>query len=95
MNTHRFGRQFHHAAAEIGAACGFRYEACREILFRLFGDREATKERILSLTVGRLYSFVLNNKARLKDAFREAMADGASGEPKAACPVVEKEFRFL
>ncbi len=95
MNTHRFGRQFHHAAAEIGAACGLRYEACREILFRLFGDREATKERILSLTVGRLYSFVLNNKARLKDAFREAMADGASGGSKAACPVVEKEFRFL
>jgi len=75
LDTHRHGRNFHHVVAEVGGGCGLRYEECRKIVFRLFGETgEGGAMRILSFGPKALYAFVINNAQLLKEDFREAMA---------------------
>ncbi len=91
LDTHRHGRAFHHVVADVGAGCALPYEDCRKVVFRLFGAEGGG--RVLSLGVRELYAFVINNAARLKEDFREAMAAeaGATGSGKS---VSERTFRF-
>jgi len=74
LDTHRHGRNFHHVVADVGAGCGLRYEECRKIVFRLFGETGDPGMRVHSLGPKALYAFVINNARNLKDDFREAMA---------------------
>lgn len=94
LDTHGHGRPFHHVVAEVGAACGLRYEDCRKVVFRLFGAAgEGDGGRVLSLGVRELYAFVINNAQRLREDFRAAMAAGARAEG-AGRAVSERPFRF-
>jgi len=75
LDTHKHGRDFHHATAEIGLKITLEYNSICTILQRLFTKAKGDETRILSLEWHDFYAFVINNKSKLKDDIATAMAD--------------------
>ncbi|MCG1024991.1 MULTISPECIES: DEAD/DEAH box helicase [Dehalobacter] len=74
LNTHKHGKEYHHCAAEIGLKISLDYSTINTLLRRLYLKDLKSPEKILELEVRNLYSFVINNKQRLKDDIAAAMA---------------------
>ena len=81
-NTHIHGRDFHRAVGEIGAAVSLKYEDAIRIVRALFVDLSNTikfTKNIFDFKESRLlYAFVINNKDKIKNDFRNAMTSQAS-----------------
>jgi type III restriction enzyme len=82
LNTHTHGREYHHQVGEIALRVGLEYAQLNAIFRRLFvktldkdGKTKDDKNKILLLDARNLYSFVLNNFDRLKEAVRNAASD--------------------
>jgi len=86
MNTHEYGRQFHHDVGQIADTAMIRYENMVTILRRLFDASVNTTNKILDLPTKELYSFVINNvdllKREIKTAITGAMQLAAVNEHK-------------
>lgn len=74
LDTHKHGREFHHAVAEIGRKVSLDYDQTNKIFRRLFMANVKFSHKILSLSVRELYAFVLNNVQRLKKDVYQSMA---------------------
>ncbi|MGN0855841.1 MAG: DEAD/DEAH box helicase family protein [Candidatus Spyradenecus sp.] len=92
VSTHRHGHDMHHAIGEIGQACALHYNEMRTILNRLFGEKGSPWQR-LALPVRAFYAFIINNRDRLKEEGRKAMAL-QSGAMQPNTPVSLRPFRF-
>ncbi len=76
LNTHTHGREFHSVLAKIGSDVGLPYDVIRLIIRRLFEkDVKPTKYKLLLLSTRKIYSFVINNQARIKEDILDAMSD--------------------
>ncbi len=74
INTHIHGREYHNRVGRIGLEIGMEYSHMNTIIGKLFGDKYDYREKILSLTVRELYTFVINNADTVRRLCREAMA---------------------
>lgn len=74
LDTHKHGREYHHAVAEIGRKVSLDYEQTNKILRRLFLGTVKFSQKILNLSTRELYAFVLNNVNRLKEDVYKSMA---------------------
>lgn len=76
-NTHIHGRDFHRAVGEIGAAMSLKYEDAIKIVRAIFVDLSPTvkfKGNLFDFRDSKLlYAFVINNKEKLIEDFRNAM----------------------
>ncbi len=77
LNTTSDGRLFHHCVGEIADAAGVKYDSMVIILRRLFEDGVKYSNKLLTLTTKHLYAFVINNKALLKQDFKDSSHSGA------------------
>ena len=74
LDTHKHGRQFHHHVAEIGLKVHLEYDQILTIIRNLFDKNNKYSQKILSLELREVYSFVLNNADKLKHAIQSSMA---------------------
>ena len=74
LNTHKHGRDYHNRIGKIGLEIGMEYSYMNTIIRKLFDANFSYSRKILALSPREVYSFVLNNDVRLKNAVREAMA---------------------
>ena len=86
LNTHLHGRDYHQKIGKIGLEIGMEYSYMNTIIRRLFDKESPYSRKILALETRAVYSFVLNNSDRLRQAVREAMA-----EESAQLPIDEKK----
>ncbi len=73
MNTHEYGRQFHHDVGQIADTAMIRYENMVTILRRLFDASANASNKILDLPTKEMYSFVINNVDMLKRDIKSAI----------------------
>lgn len=93
VSTHLHERSFHHAVAEVGAACALGYADMLAVLRKLFSDDSSDTSRRLALGTRALYAFVLNNCERLCADGRSAMARQDASATVAGA-VSERLFHF-
>lgn len=74
LDTHKHGRQFHHHVAEIGLKVHLEYDQILTIIRNLFDKNNKYSQKILSLELREVYSFILNNAEKLKHAIQSSMA---------------------
>ena len=74
LNTHKHGRQFHHHIAEIGLKVHLDYDQILTIIRKLFDAKSNHNNKILTLELREVYSFVLNNAEKLKHDIRSSMS---------------------
>lgn len=74
MSTHRHGKEYHHCVGEIGLKVNLDYNSINTVLRKLFLAGLKWEGKITALDVRALYSFVINNKRKLTEDVREAMA---------------------
>ena len=74
LDTHKHGREFHHAVAEIGRKVSLSYDQMNKIFRRLFLEGVKSPHKILTLSTREFYGFVLNNAGRLKNDVFGSMA---------------------
>ncbi|MDR0442042.1 MAG: DEAD/DEAH box helicase family protein [Treponema sp.] len=74
LNTHKHGRQFHHHIAEIGLKVHLDYDQILTIIRKLFDTKSNHNNKILTLELREVYSFVLNNAEKLKHDIRSSMS---------------------
>lgn len=74
LNTHKHGKEYHHCVSEIGKNVNLDYNSFNTIIRRLFLEGIKCNTKIVSLSIRDLYSFVINNKHKLIEDVREAMA---------------------
>ncbi len=94
LSTNKHGREYHHCAAEIGFKANLNYDSTNTILRRLFLEGIRFEDKILSLPIRELYSFVINNKQKLTDDVREAMSDENAQMQIAISNTTEKPISF-
>lgn len=75
LNTHKHGKEYHHCTAEIGYKVGLDYSSMNTIIRKLFLNGLRCDLKILKLEIRELYAFVINNRHRLVEDVRDAMAD--------------------
>lgn len=76
MDTHEYGRQFHHDIGEIADTAFIRYDNMVAIIRRLFDANVKATNKLLALSTRELYSFVINNADLLKQDIRKTIAEG-------------------
>ncbi len=74
LNTHKHGKEYHHCVSEIGKNVNLDYSSFNTIIRRLFLEGIKCNTKIVSIPIRNLYSFVINNKHKLIEDVREAMA---------------------
>ena len=74
INTHVHGREYHNRIGKIGLEIGMPYAYMNTIIGKLFGEKYAYSEKVLTLTTRELYAFVINNTDALRRMCRDAMA---------------------
>lgn len=74
VNTHTNGIELLHSVDEIKSAIGMTTQKTRVVLERLVRNNNSSKNKLLSLNSKEYYAFVINNKHKLKEEFREATA---------------------
>ena len=74
LDTHKHGRQFHHHVAEIGLKVHLDYDQILTIIRKLFDNKSKNDNKILTLDLREIYSFVLNNADKLKRDIRSSMS---------------------
>ena len=101
LNTHTHGRQFHHEVGILSTEVSLKYEKMITVIRRVFyKDKKSgsTKYTLLNLGTRELYSFVINNAAKLKDDFHEAITELDSAIQRTLTfnpsEIVEKEFHI-
>lgn len=94
LNTHKHGKEYHHCVAEVGFKANLNYDSANTILRRLFLEGIRFEDKILSLPIRELYSFVINNKQKLADDVRDAMADENAQMHMAISNTTEKPVSF-
>lgn len=75
LNTHKHGKEYHHCVAEIGYKVNLDYNSTNTIMRKLFLNGLRCDSKILKLETRELYAFIINNKHKLVDDVRDAMAD--------------------
>jgi type III restriction enzyme len=77
VSTHNHGRLYHHIVADIGRKNNFSYEEMNKMFRRLFLDQNNLfeKEKLLTLSIPQLYSFVINNEEKLNNAIKQSRAE--------------------
>lgn len=75
LNTHKHGKEYHHCTAEIGYKVSLDYSSMNTIIRKLFLNGLRCDLKILKLEIRELYAFVINNRHRLVEDVRDAMAD--------------------
>ena len=78
LDTHKHGRQFHHHIAEIGLKVHLEYDQILTVVRNLFDTKNKYDKKILSLSIREVYSFTINNAAKLKTDIRASMASEIS-----------------
>ncbi|MDM0978664.1 DEAD/DEAH box helicase family protein [Clostridium perfringens] len=72
VDTHKDGIELMHSIDEIKSSIGIKHEKLRTILERLFRDSSYNRGKILKLNTKEFYAFIINNKDKIKNDFREA-----------------------
>lgn len=74
LNTTKHGREYHHCVAEIGLKVNLDYNSINTILRKLFLEGLRCEGKLTAIGVRNMYSFVINNKRKLIEDVRDAMA---------------------
>lgn len=74
LDTSRHGREFHQKVGKIGLEISMEYSSMVSIIRKLFDRNSPYSRKILALDSRDVYSFVINNKDKLRHVVREAMA---------------------
>lgn len=75
INTHTHGIYLMHSVDEIKTTTGIEAAKIRTILQRMFKKGKRDQYKILSLDNNDFYAFIINNAKKLKQEFREVMAE--------------------
>lgn len=75
LSTHKHGKEYHHCVAEIGYKINLDYNSMNTIMRKLFLQGLDCEFKILKIETRELYAFIINNRRRLVEDVREAMAD--------------------
>lgn len=75
LSTHKHGKEYHHCVAEIGYKINLDYNSMNTIMRKLFLQGLGCEFKILKIETRELYAFIINNRRRLVEDVREAMAD--------------------
>jgi len=94
INTHIHGREYHNRIGRIGLEIGMKYTYINTIVGKLFGEKFAYHDKLLSLTTRELYAFVINNMDLLRHIARESMAAMLAQSSIEFNSISEKEFRI-
>lgn len=94
LNTHKHGKEYHHCVAEIGYKVNLDYNSMNAIMRRLFLSGLRCKQKILKIETRALYAFVINNKRKLVEDVREALADESLQLTLARPTITEKSIGF-
>lgn len=94
LNTHKHGKEYHHCVAEIGLNIGLDYSSINTIIRKLFLEGLKCDGKLTALPVRDLYSFVINNKHKLADDVRNAMASETAQMRMAPNHITEKPIGF-
>lgn len=95
LNTTKHGREYHHCVAEIGFKVNLDYNSINNIIRRLFLKGIDCEFKITEIDVRNLYSFAINNKQRLIDDIRDAMAAENIDVILPTSMITEKPVGFL
>ena len=95
LNTTKHGREYHHCVAEIGFKVNLDYNSINNIIRRLFLKGINCEFKITEIDVRNLYSFAINNKQRLIDDIRNAMAAEYIDVILPTSMITEKPVGFL
>ena len=95
LNTTKHGREYHHCVAEIGFKVNLDYNSINNIIRRLFLKGINCEFKITEIDVRNLYSFAINNKQRLIDDIRNAMAAENIDVILPTSMITEKPVGFL
>ena len=94
LSTHKHGKEYHHCVAEIGMKVGLDYNSMNTIVRKLFLKELRSDYTLLILETRELYSFVINNKNRLIDDVRDAMASETAQIKIDANMITERPWSF-
>lgn len=94
LTTHKHGKEYHHCVAEIGMKVGLDYNNMNAIMRKLFLKDLRSEYTLLILEIRELYAFVINNKHRLIDDVRIAMASETAQIKIESNMVTEKPWSF-
>ncbi len=94
LTTHKHGKEYHHCVAEIGMKVGLDYNNMNTIVRRLFLKDLRSEYTLLILEIRELYAFVINNKPRLIDDIRIAMASETAQIKIESNMITEKPWSF-
>lgn len=75
LSTHKHGKEYHHCVAEIGYKVNLDYNSTNTIMRKLFLNGLRCDSKILKIETRELYAFIINNKHKLVEDVRNAMAD--------------------
>ncbi|MFQ9515649.1 MAG: DEAD/DEAH box helicase [Eubacterium sp.] len=71
----KYGREYHYNVSQMGLKVNLDYNSTNAIIRKLFLKNVKSKYSLLELDNMELYAFVINNKQKLIDEIRQAMAD--------------------
>ncbi len=94
LSTHKHGKEYHHCVAEIGFKVSLDYNSTNTIIRRLFLDELKCESKITSISIRELYSFVINNKDKLIQDIRDAMAEESAQLNLPANSITERPVSF-
>lgn len=94
LNTHKHGKEYHHCVAEIGYKINLDYNSMNTIMRRLFLHGLHCESKILKIEIRELYAFIINNKRKLVEDVREAMADESLQLSLPIGKITEKSIGF-
>ena len=101
LNTHTHGRQFHHEVGILSTELSLKYEKMITVIRRIFYKNKKSQSKkyvLLNLGTRELYAFVINNAAKLKEDFHEAITELDSAIQKTLTfdpsEIVEKDFHI-
>lgn len=75
VNTHSHGIYLLHSIDELKKVVGVPSQKVKNILQRLFRKGKRTQYKLVSLENNDFYAFIINNVKKLKEEFREIVAD--------------------
>lgn len=94
LNTHKHGKEYHHCVAEIGYKVNLDYNSTNTIMRKLFLNGLRCDSKILKIETRELYAFIINNKHKLVEDVRNAMADETLQITLAIPKTTEKPIGF-
>ena len=94
LNTTKHGREYHHCVGEIGLKATLDYSRTNSVLRKLFLKDIGSDYKILGLDIRELYSFVINNKDRIIEEIKDALAETQLQGAMKLSNITEKPIGF-